>query len=336
MATTFFSFLFAQGQPLVVDLVSFDTDYNGSTYIMDISWETASESDIAGFNLYRSDSFSGRGEKINASVIMAEGSPSTGAVYRFSDEPDSSGRYYYQLAEVSLSTGGETFYRPSIDNDGEEDWDDFVKVFIDEENVVSGEYYWFNEGTEQDPGDGRKLSIIVTSSGMSGSITVKQTNAEPENAPGADVCPWRWQVDSDVGAQASIDFFYNVADLKGTTENSDYVGLAVWNAPANSWQWRGGVVYSGDHKVRLDDEYPDGYFALYRRMFGDVTGDGYVDEADLQRFADVWLHESNGEFSEGSDERFFNCNKNEGNGRQIIDEGDLQVFSDNWLHGTPK
>ena len=330
-----FVHLSAQEPKLVVELVSFNTIHDEINFVMLINWETGSESDIAGFNIYRSTDYAHRGDKINSSIIMALGSPSTGAEYTFTDEPDSSGRYYYQLSEVSLSTGVESFFRPSIDNDGEEDFDDFVKVFSDEENITGGEYVWFNEGSEEDPGDGHQLSIIVTSS-ASGTITVKQINAGPQNAPGADYCPWRWEITSDVGAMASIDFFYQVDDLQGVAENSDYVGIALWDAAANSWKWPGGTVYDGDHKVRLDDAWPQGEFVLYRRLFGDITGDGYVDEADLQRFADVWLGDSNGEFSKGSDERFFNYNKNESAGRQIIDEGDLQVFSDNWLSGTPK
>ena len=330
----FFSVAVAQNPALVVDLVSFDTNYNDVNLGMDIVWETASESDVAGFNVYRSDSPSARGDKINTSIIMAQGSPSTGAVYQITDDPDSSGRYYYQLAEVSLSSGAESFFRPSVDGD-EEDYDDFIKVFVDEELVSGGAYYWFNEGTTDDPGDGRKLSVIITSS-ASGTVTVRQVNAETDNAPGADSCPWRWELSNDVGAMASIDFFYNLKDIRDAPESSDYLGIALWDANSNSWKWQGGDVYSGDHKVRLDDAWPQGYFVLYRRLFGDVTGDGYVDEADLQRFADTWLHTSNGEFSAGRDERFFNYNKNENDGKQVIDEGDLQVFSDNWLNGTPK
>ena len=329
------TFSYSQNQKLVVDLISFDTAHDESNHEMVLSWETASESDVAGFYLYRSDAFATRGEKINASIIMAEGSPSTGAAYEIIDEPDSSGRYYYQLSEVSLSTGTESFFRPSIDNDGEDNFDDFVKVYSDTENVMGGAYYWFNEGTEDDPGDGHKVSIIVTSS-ASGAITVNQVNAEPENAPGADVCPWRWEISSDVGAMASIDFFYEVHDLNSSPENSDFIGIALWDVFSNSWKWQGGSIYTGDHKVRLDDAYPQGYFVLYRRLFGDISGDGYVDEADLQRFADVWLQESSDEFPVGSDAAFFNYNKNENNGKQIIDEGDLQVFSDNWLNGAQK
>lgn len=323
--------------PIVVDLTAFDTEYNESTYVMDITWETASESDVAGFNLYRSTSLGTLGDKLNASLMIAQGSSTIGANYEFTDEPATSGRYYYQLAEVSLSTGNEAYFRPSEypEGDTEPDWDDFIKVYEDQESVVGGEYFWFNEG-EEDPGDGRKLSIIVTTTGVSGSITVKQTNAEPENAPNAEVCPWRWELTSDVGAQASNDFFYNPDDISGTPENSDYIGIAQYNASTVTWTWSGGSVYSGDHKVRLDDEYPEGYFVLYRRIFGDISGDGYVDLDDYQKFGDVWNATSNGEFPEGSDARFFNYSKTTTDGKQIIDLDDFQVFGDNWNNGTPK
>ncbi|MBN1480412.1 hypothetical protein JXA70_09090 [candidate division KSB1 bacterium] len=322
-------------QKLVVDLVAFNTVYNEMTYQIDIFWETASESDIAGFHIYRSTSYGSLGSRVNSSIIMAKGSSTTGATYDFVDEPAASGTYYYQLAEVSLSGGGETYFRPSSDGDSEPDADKFIKVFEDDESVTGGEYYWFNEGTE-DPGDGRKLSIIITATGISGTITVKQTNAEPEGAPNAQVCPWRWEITSDIAASASIDFFYNPEDIAGTPENSDYIGLAEYDAATITWKWAGGTVYSGDHKVRLDDAIPKGYYVLYRRIFGDVTGDGYVDLDDFQIFGDVWNHTATGEFPAGSNERFFNYSKTTNNGQQIIDLDDFQIFGDVWNNGTPK
>lgn len=322
--------------PVVVDLTRFDTDYNSTTYKMDIVWETETESDIAGFNVYRSTSLAQIGQKLNASLIFGEGTPTSGATYLFSDEPLASGRYYYQLAEVSLSSGNETFYRPSVDGDGEPDWDDFIKVFIDTESIVGSEYFWFNEGTTEDPGDGRKLSIIITSTGISGTITVKQVNAEPEGAPNGYVCPWRWEVSEDVGAMASIDFYYNPADISGSPENSDYIGIARYDEGTQTWRWLGGTVINTDHRVRLTTVYPSGLFALYRRIFGDISGDGYVDLSDYQKFGDVWNKTSTGEFAQGSDERFFNYSKTTSSGKQIINLDDFQVFGDNWNKGTPK
>lgn len=322
---------------LVVDLVTFNTDYNESTYKIDLFWETASESDVAGFHVYRSTSYASLGDRVNATIIMAQGSSTTGATYDFIDEPEQSGRYYYRIAEVSLSGGGETYFRPSDDSDGEADYDDFVKVFQHtEENVVGGEYYWFNDGTQDNPGDGRKVSIIITATGVSGSITVKQTNAEAAGAPNADVCPWVWEITSNLPEQASIDFFYNPEDLGGTPENSDYIGLAQYDAATQTWIWLGGTVYSANHKIRLDDALPTGIYVLYRRIFGDVSGDGYVDLDDFQIFGDVWNHTATGEFPSGSNERFFNYSKTETNGQQIIDLDDFQIFGDVWNNGTPK
>jgi hypothetical protein len=304
---------------------------------MDLVWETASESDVAGFHVYRSTSSSSDGDRLNEAIIMAKGSPATGAVYEFVDEPENSGRYYYKITEVSLSTGDESPYLPSSDLDGEPAYDDFIKVFEHTENdITGGEYYWFNDGSQDNPGDGRKLSIIITATGISGSITVKQTNAEPPNAPNWLYSLWRWEISSDLPEQASIDFFYNEEDLGGVDENADYIGIARFDETTNSWKWVGGTVYSTNHKVRLDDAVPQGYYVLYKRIFGDITGDGYVGAADLQRFGDVWLQESSDEFSAGSDARFFNYNKNTVNGKQIINAGDLQIFGDNWLNGTPK
>ncbi|MBN1560144.1 hypothetical protein JW998_07820 [candidate division KSB1 bacterium] len=322
-------------RPQVVDLVSFDTDYNAAGGKLNISWETASESDIAGYNVYRSSSYGSLGTRVNSSIIMAQGSPTTGSTYDLIDEPAASGRYYYQLAEVSLSSGKESYSRPSADGDGEADYDDFIKVYVDEESVIGGEYFWFNEGGA-DPGDGRKVCVIVTSTGISGAMTVRQTNAAPANAPNVNVCPWRWEITSDVYAYSSIDFFYNPADIAGTAETSDYIGLARYDAATSTWTWLGGEVYSGEHKIRLDDVIADGYYALYRRIFGDITGDGYVDLDDFQLFGDVWNRTATGEFSSGSNEYFFNYSKTLENGKQIIDLDDFQIFGDVWNTGTPK
>ena len=77
-----------------------------------------------------------------------------------------------------------------------------------------------------------------------------------------------------------------------------------------------------------------GPFVLYRRIFGDSTGDGYVGAADLQEFGDIWLKRSAGEFPDDPKARFHNYNKNTLYTNQIIDAGDLQVFGDNWMNGT--
>ncbi len=51
-----------------------------------LKWQTASEVDNAGFNLYRAESKDGDYEQINDSLIAAEGSATEGAEYEFIDE----------------------------------------------------------------------------------------------------------------------------------------------------------------------------------------------------------------------------------------------------------
>ena len=60
-----------------------------------------------------------------------------------------------------------------------------------------------------------------------------------------------------------------------------------------------------------------------------------MDAADLQRLGDCWHATNSGEFTGGSDARFFNYNKNTDGGDQIIDAADLQVFGDCWHNGVP-
>ncbi len=332
----FFTVTAAGQEPILVKLTIFDTDFNSSTYKMEIRWETESEADVAGFHIYRSTSSTQLGQRVNSSLILAQGSASEGASYLFIDEPPNSGRYYYQLAELSLSTGSQSYHRPSVDNDGEPDYDDFIKAYIDQQAVEGGYFYWFNDGSAGHPGDGRKISLIVNAPGVTGQITVKQVNQEPPDAPNGFVCPWRWELSSNVAANAMIDFYYNDADVSGTPETRDYIGIAQYSEAAKTWRWLGGSVTASQNKVTVNGIYPSGYFALYRRIFGDISGDGYVDLSDYQKFGDVWNQTSTGEFPAGSDARFFNYSKTTVNGKQIINLDDFQVFGDNWHNGTPK
>ena len=99
-------------------------------------------------------------------------------------------------------------------------------------------------------------------------------------------------------------------------------------------QWLGGTVDAENNTITVSGVTSFSSFALFRRIFGDISGDGYVDAADLQRLGDCWHSTNSGEFTGGSDARFFNFNKNTDGGNQIIDAADLQVFGDCWHNGT--
>ena len=70
-----------------------------------VEWTTASELDMAGFNLYRSNFPEGPFEQVNEGLIPPSIDPLTGGSYSFSDELVEAGKiYYYQLEAVE--TGG--------------------------------------------------------------------------------------------------------------------------------------------------------------------------------------------------------------------------------------
>ncbi len=69
-----------------------------------IIWTTASEIDTTGFNIYRSDSTDGEYLQVNAALIPAQGSPSSGASYEFMDTSVQNKKtYYYKLEDVDLN-----------------------------------------------------------------------------------------------------------------------------------------------------------------------------------------------------------------------------------------
>jgi hypothetical protein len=73
----------------------------GSPPYTEVTWETASEVDTAGFFLYRSDSPDGPFSLLTENPIPAQGDPLVGASYRYEDWDVTWGqRYFYQLEEV--------------------------------------------------------------------------------------------------------------------------------------------------------------------------------------------------------------------------------------------
>jgi hypothetical protein len=71
---------------------------------VDIEWETATELDTVGFNVYRSDSPNGELVKVNDGLIPASSEPLTGGKYHFIDRGAKPGTtYYYYLEDVDTN-----------------------------------------------------------------------------------------------------------------------------------------------------------------------------------------------------------------------------------------
>ncbi|PWH17217.1 MAG: hypothetical protein DDG59_08240 [Anaerolineae bacterium] len=77
-----------------------------------IEWQTATEIDTVGFNLYRAEDIDGPYQKINEALIPASNEPFKGASYRYEDANVVPNRvYYYQLEDVD-NQGKATQHEP--------------------------------------------------------------------------------------------------------------------------------------------------------------------------------------------------------------------------------
>jgi hypothetical protein len=97
-AKTDFSDRFDEG-PTAIDLASFSAQASADG--VTLAWETATEIDNAGFNLYRAASPDGPWTQINDALIVAQGEAVSGASYSFVDTPGY-GTFYYQLEDVDF------------------------------------------------------------------------------------------------------------------------------------------------------------------------------------------------------------------------------------------
>ena len=84
-----------------ITLASFTAEPGVGSVVL--TWETGTEIDNAGFNLYRAITPGGPYAKINGVLIAAEGDPVAGATYSFLDEDLAPGTYYYKLEDVDLN-----------------------------------------------------------------------------------------------------------------------------------------------------------------------------------------------------------------------------------------
>jgi hypothetical protein len=77
-----------------------------------VDWETASELNTVGFNLYRSESLDGQYYQINVSLIPASPDPLVGGEYSYLDDDVEAGlTYYYKLEELD-SKGDRWYFGP--------------------------------------------------------------------------------------------------------------------------------------------------------------------------------------------------------------------------------
>jgi hypothetical protein len=90
--------------PDAIDLLSFTAEVQADGSVI-LAWETATEVDNAGFNLYRARVWGRSPIKINDALIPAQGDVVTGALYSFVDWPGY-GTFHYLLADVDVN--GET------------------------------------------------------------------------------------------------------------------------------------------------------------------------------------------------------------------------------------
>lgn len=96
------------GYPTSIVVSSFSAEVEAERVL--INWQTGSEANVAGFNLYRSLTETSDYAKLTGQLIPAKGDPIGGANYDFNDPAGREG-YYYKLEVVDLS-GGSTFYGP--------------------------------------------------------------------------------------------------------------------------------------------------------------------------------------------------------------------------------
>ena len=93
---------FNSEEPTAVTLASFTAQ--GGVGKASLAWETGTEIDNAGFNLYRATAEDGPYAKVNDALIAAQGDPVSGDSYSFTDEGLSAGTYYYKLEDVDYSS----------------------------------------------------------------------------------------------------------------------------------------------------------------------------------------------------------------------------------------
>ena len=99
-----------EGLPTLVELVAFSAVWNAEAVL--VQWETTTEIDTVGFDVWRSEERDGEYTRITDSIIPAWGGPVSGAGYSLEDTGVSPGtEYWYELEDIE-SDGSSTFHGP--------------------------------------------------------------------------------------------------------------------------------------------------------------------------------------------------------------------------------
>jgi hypothetical protein len=96
--------------PTSIELIDFTA--TAARNQVTLEWETATEPDNAGFNLWKAEAEAGPYAKITAGLIPAQGDATHGATYTFTDADVKAGKtYWYKLEDVSIN-GQSNFHGP--------------------------------------------------------------------------------------------------------------------------------------------------------------------------------------------------------------------------------
>ncbi|OOP56662.1 MAG: hypothetical protein AYP45_07870 [Candidatus Brocadia carolinensis] len=106
------------GTPTAITLAYFRAKAGKGGHVT-LTWETATEVDNAGFNLYRSKRRNGHYTQVNNAIIPAQSDAVSGASYRYIDTPGK-GTFYYKLGDVDyygkITMHGPEKVRVGLDN----------------------------------------------------------------------------------------------------------------------------------------------------------------------------------------------------------------------------
>lgn len=91
--------------PTAATLVSF-TGNATDAHRVRLKWQTGTETNVVGFNIYRATDRQGAYQKVNSDLLAAKHPGNVlGASYRFGDKSVQRGRVYFYKVEIVLSDG---------------------------------------------------------------------------------------------------------------------------------------------------------------------------------------------------------------------------------------